>query len=66
LNVGRTDTKNLAANGDYVFRATRVKLVNGEWVASKLQGSLEFKANRNCGFLSLAEERDLIRGSLQS
>jgi hypothetical protein len=61
-----SSTRNLSANADYVFRATKVRLVHDEWVASKLQGSWEAKATSSCGFLPTAEERDLIRASLQS
>jgi hypothetical protein len=42
--IGST-TKNLDANFDYVFRPTKVQLVGGVWVASKLEGSLKAKGN---------------------
>jgi hypothetical protein len=60
--IGST-TKNLDANFDYVFRPTKVLLVGGVWVASKLEGSLEEKGTSSCGFLPPPEERFLIRAS---
>src|SRR6266540_6110457 len=60
--IGST-TRNLEGNLDYIFTAAKVALVDGEWVAAKLQGSLVETGTGSCGFLAPAGERFLIRAS---
>jgi hypothetical protein len=59
-----TSTTNQSANFEYTFRATKVKFVDGQWVASKLEGNLTEKASSTCSFLGTAEIKELIRASL--
>jgi hypothetical protein len=58
-------TNNLPSVTEYLVRPVDVRLVENEWVVSKIEGTLTAEALKSCGLVGVARSRYAIRGTLR-
>jgi hypothetical protein len=47
----------------YILKPTRMALVEGEWIVTRFEGSIDYKSVSPCGF-SYIETRYILNGRL--
>jgi hypothetical protein len=52
----------IKASGNYSLQVSAMKLIDGEWIATKVKGIFAVKGNRGCGLSGAPTEQEAISG----